>query len=122
MDMSVAGFCLDCGDAEALAEFYSKLLGWEITIRGNGWAGIHAPQGFVLAFQPVEDYVPPVWPWKGGEQQQMAHMDFTVENLPEAVAHAVKCGAKIADEQFFDSFTVMLDPAGHPFCLSAAHE
>ena len=27
------GVCLDCADAEELADFYGRLLGWEITAR-----------------------------------------------------------------------------------------
>ncbi|MFY9494994.1 MAG: VOC family protein, partial [Limnochordia bacterium] len=76
------------------------------------------PQGIILAFQRVEEYVPPVWPWQEGEQQQMLHLDFEVDDLEKAVEHATKCGAKKAEVQYYDSSTVMFDPAGHPFCLS----
>lgn len=122
MISSILGFALDCKDADALADFYVKLLGWEKTLSGGGWAGIHSPQGIILAFQTVEEYVPPVWPWKQGEQQQMAHIDFKVDNLPEAVEHAIQCGARKAEEQFFDTSTVMIDPEGHPFCLSTVQQ
>ena len=50
-------------------------------------------------------------------QQQMAHLDFAVNDLEKAVQHAVRCGAAVAEEQFSDAWRVMLDPAGHPFCL-----
>lgn len=122
MEMSIIGFAYDCKDADSLADFYVELLGWKKTLSGGGWAGIHTPQGVILAFQTVENYIPPVWPWKSGEQQQMAHIDFKVDNLSEAVEHALKCGAKKADEQYFDTSTVMIDPEGHPFCLSAFHQ
>ena len=52
-----------------------------------------------------------------GKQQQMAHMDFAVNDLEKAVQYAMHCGAVVADKQFSDSWRVMLDPAGHPFCL-----
>ncbi len=120
MVTKVLGFALDCHDADALADFYERMLGWKKTLSGNGWAGIHAPQGFVLAFQTVEEYVPPVWPWKEGAQQQMAHIDFRVDHLESAVAHALSCGATKAPEQFFETSTVLFDPEGHPFCLSTA--
>lgn len=122
MISSILGFAFDCKDADALADFYVKLLGWEKQLSGGGWAGIHSPQGVILAFQTVEEYVPPVWPWKQGEQQQMAHIDFKVDNLPEAVEHAIQCGAQKAEEQFFDTSTVMIDPEGHPFCLSTVQQ
>jgi len=122
MEMSIVGFAYDCKDADKLADFYVELLGWKKTLSGGGWAGIHSPQGIILAFQTVDEYIPPVWPWKNCEQQQMAHIDFKVENLQEAVEHALKCGAKKADEQYFDTSTVMIDPAGHPFCLTIVQQ
>ena len=47
----------------------------------------------------------------------MEHLDFAVDDLPAAVARAVSLGARVADEQFTQDWTVMLDPEGHPFCL-----
>ena len=122
MVSSIIGFALDCKDADALADFYVQLLGLEKTLSGGGWAGIHTPQGIILAFQTVENYVPPVWPWEDGKQQQMAHIDFKVDDLENAVAHAIRCGATKAKEQFFDTSTVLFDPAGHPFCLSTVQQ
>lgn len=109
---------VDCKDAGVLAEFYSKLLGWELTHqRANGWAAITSPSGMVMAFKEIEEYQPPVWPWKEGKQGQMLHLDFYVENLEEAVAYAIQLGARQADEQYFRTSRTMFDPAGHPFCL-----
>mgnify|MGYP001154159419 CR=1 FL=1 len=122
MISSIIGFAFDCKDADALADFYVRLLGWEKTLSGGGWAGIHSPQGIILAFQTVEEYIAPVWPWKEGEQQQMAHIDFKVDDLPKAVEHAINCGATKAKEQYFDTSTVMIDPEGHPFCLSTVQQ
>ena len=50
--------------------------------------------------------------------QQMAHMDFYVQDLNQAVSHALNCGATKSEVQYFDTSTVMFDPEGHPFCLS----
>ena len=122
MISSILGIALDCKDADSLADFYVKLLGWEKTLSGGGWAGIHSPQGIILAFQTIEEYMQPVWPWKPGEQQQMAHIDFKVDDLPKAVEHAMRCGAVKAEKQYFDTSTVMIDPEGHPFCLSTVQQ
>ncbi|MDR2948000.1 MAG: VOC family protein [Prevotella sp.] len=109
---------IDCKDAGVLAEFYSKLLGWDWTHpQANGWAAITSPTGMVMAFQEIEDYQPPVWPWRKEEQGQMLHLDFYVDNLDEAVTYAIELGAKLADEQYFRTSRTMIDPAGHPFCL-----
>ena len=48
----------------------------------------------------------------------MAHIDFLVENLDEAVAHALKCGATKSEVQYYETSATMFDPEGHPFCLS----
>lgn len=119
---SIIGVAFDCPDANTLADFYIKLSGWEKEISGDEYAALRTPEGILLVFQTVKGYVPPVWPWQDGRQQQMAHIDFKVENLPEAEAHALKCGATKAGVQYYDTSTVMLDPAGHPFCLSTVQQ
>ena len=117
---SIIGITFDCPNANELADFYVKLSGWEKEISSDKWAGIRTPHGILLVFQTVENYVPPVWPWENGKQQQMAHIDYLVDNLQEAVRYAEQCGAKKAHIQYFEEegAVVMLDPAGHPFCLS----
>lgn len=115
-------FTLDCVDPYELAKFYAALLQWEIPFHDGDWACVGAPgkgQGAYpgIMFQRNPAYQPPVWPEKPGMQQQMAHIDFAVSDLEEAVSHAVRCGATVAAEQFSDGWKVMLDPAGHPFCL-----
>ena len=122
MISSIIGIAFDCPDANELADFYVKLSGWEKEISSDEWAGICTPQGILLVFQTVENYVPPVWPWQNGAQQQMAHIDFKVDDLAEAEKHALKCGAKKADVQYYETSTVMFDPAGHPFCLSTIQQ
>lgn len=122
MISSMIGVTFDCPNANALADFYVSLLGWEKEISGDAFAALRTPEGILLVFQTVEAYVPPVWPWKDGAQQQMAHIDFKVDNLQEAEMYALRCGARKADIQYFDTSTVLLDPAGHPFCLSTIQQ
>ena len=45
------------------------------------------------------------------------HLDIAVEDLAAAVAFAVAAGAVEAGSQPQDDVRVLLDPAGHPFCL-----
>ena len=47
----------------------------------------------------------------------MIHLDFEVDDLDEAVEHAKAVGATVASYQPQELVRVMLDPAGHPFCL-----
>lgn len=122
MISSIIGIAFDCPNANELADFYMRLTGWKKEISSEEWAALRTPEGILLVFQTVENYVPPVWPWKDGEQQQMAHIDFKVGDLKEAEALALKNGAKKSEIQFFDTSTVMFDPAGHPFCLSTVSQ
>ena len=113
---------LDCPEPLKLAKFYAALLGWEIVFSDEEYACVGAPgarQGSYpgVMFQRNAAYRPPVWPDAPEAQQQMAHLDFAVNDLEKAVEYAVRCGAAVADEQFSNDWTVMLDPAGHPFCL-----
>jgi hypothetical protein len=58
-----------------------------------------------------------VWPPKPGEQQMMLHLDIAVEDLESGVAWALAAGATLAEFQPQEDVRVVLDPAGHPFCL-----
>lgn len=118
MKLKRVTIALDCPDARALADFYLRLLGWRIDRPyEKGWMTIVSPAGQVIAFQDVEDYEPPVWPWRAGEQAQMLHLDIVVEDLEEGVEHALRCGARRAATQYFTSSVTLIDPAGHPFCI-----
>ena len=66
-----------------------------------------------------EHYKPPAWPAVPGEQQMMIHLDIEVDDLDVGVAWAIEAGATLAEHQPQDDVRVMLDPAGHPFCLFA---
>jgi catechol 2,3-dioxygenase-like lactoylglutathione lyase family enzyme len=109
---------LDCADAAVLAAFYGRLLGWPITYRDDDFILLRDPQGGTgLSFQARPDYAPPVWPEQPGQQAKMLHLDLRVEDLDAAVAHALAAGAQLAAYQGRDDLRVLLDPAGHPFCL-----
>jgi hypothetical protein len=47
----------------------------------------------------------------------MLHLDLEVDDLESAVAHALASGARLAEHQRQPRARVLLDPAGHPFCL-----
>ncbi|MGK2947248.1 MAG: VOC family protein [Acidimicrobiales bacterium] len=114
----LATVCLDCADAHELAGFYGRLLGWEVTASEPHWVLLRDPAGGTgLSFQAEPDYQPPTWPEAPGAQDKMLHLDLWVDDLDEAVAHAVAAGARLADRQPQDRVRVLLDPAGHPFCL-----
>ncbi|HEX5495610.1 MAG TPA: VOC family protein [Mycobacteriales bacterium] len=59
----------------------------------------------------------PVWPSVSGRQHITAHLDIPVDDLDAAVARALEAGGTLAEYQPQEQVRVMLDPAGHPFCL-----
>jgi catechol 2,3-dioxygenase-like lactoylglutathione lyase family enzyme len=105
-------------DPQLLARFYSDLLGWEITGLEEDWVTVRDPEGGAgLSFQAEKLHRRPVWPGNRVDQQMMMHLDFQVEDLWEASAHAVSLGATVAEFQPQDDVIVHFDPVGHPFCL-----
>ena len=113
------GVVLDAPDGIALAHFYAQLLGWQIFNEGEGGAAVAPSEdaGYNLAFETEEHYARPVWPTEEGRPQMSMHLDIEVDDLDQAVAHAISAGAELASYQPQDTVRVMLDPAGHPFCL-----
>ena len=112
-----------CSDADALASFYADLFGWEINARdGAGWVQIRDPDGGVgLNLQAEDSYEPPTWPEQPGRQAKMMHLEVLVDDLQAAVELVVRSGgteaAHLPGDRDAARLWVMLDPAGHPFCL-----
>lgn len=117
--ISFGAVCIDSGNSSQLADFYAKLLGWEKFFDSEDGAAIRSPdKSQIIGFQTVDDYTPPVWPWEAEKQGQMMHLDLNVDDLDEATAYALECGAALAETQYnAEYYKTMLDPAGHPFCL-----
>ena len=109
---------LDAPDVAVLTRFYSELRGWPVWKQDADGSALDLGEGVAyLAIQHNPDYVRPVWPAADGRQQMMLHLDFEVTDLEEAVAHALSLGAELPDHQPQDDVRILLDPAGHPFCL-----
>ncbi len=112
------GVVLEAPDPAVLLRFYSDLLGWPVWKEDESGGALDAGEGVgYLAVQRAEQYRRPVWPPAPDAQGMQLHLDFEVSELPEAVAHAVELGATLAEHQPQDDVRVLLDPAGHPFCL-----
>lgn len=107
----LVGISLDCPDPLRLAGFYRELLsGRELWARGSSVA-IEVP-GAVLIAQRVHPYRRPRWPGAA-----IVHLDLTADDLDAAAERAVALGATVP-EQPDPRWRVLLDPAGHPFCLT----
>ncbi|MEU9211967.1 VOC family protein [Streptomyces sp. NPDC048415] len=108
----------DAPDAHGLAGFYRRLLGYVVRAEEPDWVLIGPTYGgTALAFETERLYTPPVWPAGPGDQRMMLHLDIEVDDLAEETARAVAEGATLADYQPQEDVRVLLDPAGHPFCL-----
>ena len=110
----LAGVVLDCPDPQALAAFYSELLGLPITRVDGDWVDISDGKTICLSFQHAPDHQPPRWPDPAYPQQ--FHIDVMVDDLAQAEPKVLALGAtRLPGEE--STFRVYADPAGHPFCL-----
>ncbi|MET7745690.1 VOC family protein [Streptomyces sp. NPDC005385] len=106
---------LDCDDPRALAAFWAATLGGKITVESDG---IHAVElgSLLLVAVRVPAYRPPQWP--DGTPKQF-HLDVAVTDLDKAERLALANGAtKATTQPNPDRWRVLLDPAGHPFCVT----
>jgi catechol 2,3-dioxygenase-like lactoylglutathione lyase family enzyme len=126
--LRVASVVLGSADPRGLGAFYQRLLGYNVVAdepaapgmpEADGWVMLRPSDGaaFTLSFQYEPGYTAPTWPPVPGEQEMMLHLDIEVEDLAAAVEWAVACGARLAEYQPQADVRVLLDPAGHPFCL-----
>jgi len=112
----LGSFAIDCADPAALAAFWAELLGGEVAFSSDEFVAVKLDRGWLAAVR-VPDYVPPTWP--GGAVPKQMHLDLAVDDLEEAEARALRLGARRVDRQPEpERWRVLLDPAGHPFCLS----
>ena len=129
--MRISGPVLDSPDVAELTRFYEELLGWPVEEiegprpgypPGDGWSRLRPADGSdKIEIQFEQHFVRPVYPGAPGAQGMQLHLDIWVEDLATGVAWAVACGAEEAERQpegrDLSRLRVMLDPAGHPFCL-----
>lgn len=115
----LASISLDCPRPDDLAPFYSALLGLEeaFATADRGVVCLSG-DGPTLTLMRADEFTTPQWPH--GPQRAQMHLDLAAEDLDAAVAAAHGIGAREAEVQPEPSaWRVMLDPVGHPFCLSA---
>lgn len=113
----LAMITLDCADPGQAGSFWSAMLGWDVVHADENYAMLNGP-AHALGFGRVEGFQPPAWPNEHGSKQ--FHLDLAVDDLDAAQAQAIELGATVADPQPGDTWRVLIDPAGHPFCLTSA--
>lgn len=108
---------LDCPDPVRLAQFYSEALDLPITVSTPGFVLVGREGSPGLGFYRVDDYRPPTWPESAVPKQ--VHLDLGVDDLDEAQVRLIALGAIEPEVQPLPhKRRVLLDPAGHPFCIT----
>lgn len=113
----LAGVTLDCAQPKELADFYHAATGLEVAHLDDDSAYLTDGGPVAIAIQRVEGFTPPQWP--GQQVPQQLHLDLAVTDLDEAESRLLELGATKPDNQPNPQrWRVLLDPAGHPFCLA----
>lgn len=113
---SVAMVTIDCADPAPLVGFWSAFLGLTVAYQDENVAMLTGQNGPAIGFGKVEHYIPPAWP--DDDSRKQFHLDLKVDDIPAAEQRAVELGATVPDFQPGETWRVLLDPAGHPFCLT----
>ncbi|MFI1382228.1 VOC family protein [Embleya sp. NPDC020886] len=104
---------VDANDVPALAEFWRRVLDWDLTVQGED-IELNAPDGSLptILFQPVPE---------GKTVKNRLHIDVSPaigSDQESELARLLALGAKPADiGQGDNSWQVLTDPEGNEFCL-----
>ncbi|MGW5429527.1 VOC family protein [Streptomyces sp. NPDC004059] len=112
-----AAVTFDCADAKELADFYSELLGMSVLFSNDDFVFLGKEGSTGLGFNRLADYRRPTWPDPAQEKQ--AHIELGVDDLDAAEKRLLELGAEKPEFQpGGERWRVLLDPAGHPFCIT----
>ncbi|MCZ1005670.1 VOC family protein [Streptomyces lydicus] len=112
-----AAVTFDCPDPAELARFYGEALGLPLVFSTDDFVLLGQEGGAGLGFNRLSDYRRPTWP--DPSQEKQAHIELGVDDLAAARDRMLALGAvEPAFQPDPDRWRVLLDPAGHPFCLS----
>lgn len=107
---------LDCADPVALAAFYRQMLDLEEMFATPDFVALKG-SAVLLTFQRVADHRPPDWP--DGPVPKQVHLELAVSDLDSEETRIIGLGAtKAAVQPQPDNWRVLIDPAGHPFCIT----
>ena len=119
MTTSIAMITLDCAEVTPVADFWKAALDYEqVASDGENYAMLQGGSGPALGFGKVEGYEPPGWPNQHGSKQ--FHLDLAADDIDAETERLVGLGATLAEPQPGETWRVLLDPAGHPFCVTNA--
>ena len=116
--MQLRAVTIDCSNPAELADFYGRLTGFEVTDSSEEFASLAVTADLAVLFERVDGYKAPSWPSQ--EVPQQFHLDMGSDDLNEDERRALSLGAsKPAHQPGRDTWRVLLDPQGHPFCLTS---
>lgn len=117
MTGTIHSFIYDTADIKGLASFYSQLLGLKEQWADEDWITLAGDDGRKLCFQLAPDHVRAQWPSQ--EFPQQFHLDLLTADMAGQTERAISLGATRM-EGGGETWTVLTDPSGHPFCVCAA--
>ncbi|QKW18715.1 VOC family protein [Kitasatospora sp. NA04385] len=107
----------DCPDPAELARFYGEALDLPALYSSEDFVLLGREGAPGLAFSRLAGHRPPTWPDPAHEKR--AHLELGVDDLDAATTRMLKLGAtEPAAQPAPTRWRVLLDPAGHPFCLT----
>jgi predicted enzyme related to lactoylglutathione lyase len=115
MTISVAMVTFDCRDARALAHWWARQVGGDVTGDADGWfLTVSAGENLTLGFQQVADPTP---------GKNRVHLDLHATDRELEVERLLGEGAlEVARHELpAVSWVVLADPEGNQFCVSQAH-
>ena len=115
--VELAAITVDCLDLRPMIDFYAQAFGARTSHENDTGAWIHLDQGPLILLRRVEGYQAPTWPQQDVPIQ--FHLELWIDDLDEAESRLQALGAVSCDFQPHraQGNVVMLDPAGHPFCI-----
>ena len=112
----LAAVSLDTSDPVGLSNFYRELLDLEVFFESEQFIALKGA-AILLTVQRVEDHQPPDWP--GERVPKQVHLELAVDDLYVAEQGALALGATKPDTQpAAEIWRVLIDPSGHPFCIT----
>ena len=115
MGLRFSEICIDAHDIDALAAWWSSMLGWPAEpTDDDGDVALRAPAGAGpdWLFLPVPD---------DKVVKNRIHFDFTPDDQQAEVERVLALGARRVDiGQGEQSWVVLADPEGNEFCILAA--
>jgi catechol 2,3-dioxygenase-like lactoylglutathione lyase family enzyme len=106
---------IDCADPAALTKFWSAAAGYEVRWQADDFVVLGPAQGtgIQIGLQRVPEA-------RVGKNR--VHIDWETDDRLAEVGRLTGLGARVLDEQSLPGFrwTVLADPEGNEFCVSAA--